>query len=56
MDLDSVAVGKFHSLGQFLRGEVSGEGTHTKIRSRQIYGIGTVKDSHFQPFHITGRA
>ena len=55
MDLDPVAVGKFHSLGQLLRGEVSGEGAHAEVSARQVYRIRAIEDCHAQPLHVTGR-
>ena len=55
MNFHTVAMGKFHSLGHFLRGKVTGEGTHTKVSTCQVYGIRAIQNGHFQPLHITGR-
>ena len=52
--LDTVVMGKLHRLGQLLRGEVSGKGTHAEAGSGQIDRIGAIEHGHFQPFHVTG--
>ena len=56
MDFHTMAVGVFHSFWHLLRGEVTGKGTHSKIRAGQIHRVRTVKHGHFQPFHIPGGA
>ena len=55
MNLNTVAVGKRHSLRHLLRGKVTGEGAHTKVGTCQIDRIGAVKHRHFKPLHISGR-
>ncbi len=54
MGLDTMVVGEFHRLRKLLRGEVTGEGTHTEVSSCQIHRIRTVENGHFQPLHISG--
>ena len=56
MDLNTVAVGKFHGLWQLLRSEVTCEGAHTEVGTSQIYRIRAIQNGHFQPFHIAGGA
>ena len=51
----TVFMGEFHSGRNFLRGEISGKGAHTEVRSCQIDGIRAVENGHFQPFHIPRR-
>ena len=52
----AVVVGIFNGNWQLLRGEITGKGAHTKGCAGKIYGICAILDSHFQPFHISGRA
>ena len=41
---------------QLVRVKVSGEGPHTEVGARQIYGVRAVEHGHFQPFHISCRS
>ena len=45
--LHPVAMGKFHRLGQLLRGKIPREGAHSKACPSQVDRVRTVKDGHF---------
>ena len=51
-----VRMGIGHCRLQLVRVKVSGEGPHTEVGARQIYGVRAVEHGHFQPFHISCRS
>ena len=55
VNLYTVIMGIFDGYGQFLGSEITREGTHAEGSAGQIHRIGTIKNGHFQPFHISGR-
>ncbi len=54
--LDPMLMGEFHCQGQLLGGKVPRERTHPEAGARQIYGVRTVGNGHFEPLHIPGGA
>lgn len=49
-------VGKGHRFWELLRGEIPRKGAHSKVRARKVHAVRSIKDRHFQPFHISGGA